>query len=455
MPGRSKKKRRRWVLLTAVLVVCALVAGAILFLRLSPIGRAASNVVQYRARVLYLRWFGDGAGEGGAGAIGGIVRDAEGTPLPGALILVSTARGMAYHTHSDERGTYQLDGVPPGRYVPVAGKWGYRDTPYQVGSQERTPVAVRPEALTPGIDFALADYPPWRPSLDVPAILGPPETGYALFPAEISAQRTQVTFVNDGLTITTTFVYEPLEPARPAAQDKGALRPAVMVSYPSDPLEWDRVSVALAHEGYVVLAHGPSPVRRQAVDIHGIARDFVQAIAYLRDGQLAERIDHERTAWLGGSFGSLVLYRTMWEEYAQEGQVDVDAMVWVGGISDAFLGVQSLYDVDLAIPARFQDAIASLGRPDRDPAFFLGFSPSYNADQMPPTLIAHTLGDEVIPYNQSVRFSEALDDAGIEHELYLYQDTTHYLDQVNITPETAELYRRLATFLDRHLRQGE
>jgi dipeptidyl aminopeptidase/acylaminoacyl peptidase len=134
---------------------------------------------------------------------------------------------------------------------------------------------------------------------------------------------------------------------------------------------------------------------------------------------------------------------------------EIDALIWVGSISDAFLMVQSLYDVDLAIPARYQDALAAMGRPDRDPAFFLGLSPAYQAQHMPPCLIAHTYADEVVPYSQSQRFAQALQDAGVEHELYLYQDTSHYLDQVDITPETAELYRRMAAFLARHLRDDD
>jgi acetyl esterase/lipase len=207
----------------------------------------------------------------------------------------------------------------------------------------------------------------------------------------------------------------------------------------------------------VVLAHGPSPLRMPTVDIYGMARDLLQAVAYLHDGQLADHLDLERTVWLGGSFSSLVLYRGLWDyrmgDYGTAAdQPDVDALIWVGSISDAFLMAQSLYDVDLAIPPRYQNALAAIGRPDRDPAFFLSLSPAFQASHLPPCLIAHTYADEVVPYAQSERFAQALQDAGVEHELYLYQDTSHYLDQVNITPETAELYRLLATFLDRHLR---
>jgi hypothetical protein len=449
MPGRSTTKRRRWALLAVLLSLCALVAAGVLLWLRTPTGRAAGNVIQYRARVLWLRWFGDST-LGGAGALSGVVRDETGQPLPDALVLVSTVQGTVYSTYSDELGAYRLEDVPPGRYVPVAGKWGYADAAYHKGSEERTTVAVRAQQLRSGIDFSLSAYQPWQPSLDEPAHLGPPETGYALFPAEISARRVPVTYLNEGRLITTTFVYEPLA-------DTPGKRPLIVAAYPSEPVEWDRVSVALAHEGYVVLAHGPSPLRMPTVDIYGMARDLVQAVAYLYDGQLAQNLDLDRAAWLGGSFSSLVLYRAMWEvhtpweESAWEVQPEIDALIWVGSISDAFLMAQSLYDVDLAIPQRYQNALAAMGRPDRDPAFFLGLSPAFQALHMPPSLVAHTFSDEVVPYPQSQRFAQALQDAGVEHELYLYQDTSHYLDQVNITPETAELYRRLAAFLAHHL----
>lgn len=447
MPGRSTNKRRRWALLAALLALCALAIGVSLWLR-TPVGRAAANVVEYRARVLWLRWFG-APSPGGAGGLSGVVRDAAGKPLPNALVLVSTVQGVVYATRSDELGAYRLQDVPPGQYVPVASKWGYESTPYQEGAEERTLVTVRDQLLRSGVGFGLSTYQPWRPSLEEPAQVGPPGTGYALFPAEISSRRTPITYRNEGLVITTTFVYEPLEEAQ-------APRPVVVAAYPSEPIEWDRVSVALAHEGYVVLAHGPSPPRMETVDVYGMARDLVKAVAYLRDGQLAQQVDLERAAWLGGSFSSLVLYRAIWDLYTTgETQPDMDALIWVGSVSDAFMMVQTLYDAAPAIPPRYQAAIAALGRPDRDPAYYLDFSPVFQARHMPPTLIAHTLADEIVPYQQSQRFAQALQDAGVEHELYLYQDTSHYLDQVNITPETAELYRRLAAFLARHLQMAD
>jgi dipeptidyl aminopeptidase/acylaminoacyl peptidase len=439
MPGNRKSKRRRWALVALALLLAGATLGVRLALR-TPAGRVAANVVEYRARVLWGQWFGNGDSRStGRGAISGVTRDSEGQPLADTLVLVSTVKGVVYQATSDEQGAYRIEGVPAGRYVPVASKWGYDDALYRRDTEERTAIAVRAGQVKVGVDLHLSERQPWRPTLDEPALLGAPETGYALFPAEVAAQRVPVTYTNEGLVITTTLVYEPLE------IEVGTSLPVVVASYPSEPLNWDRVSVALANEGYVVIASGPSPQR--GLDIYGMARDLVQAVAYLRDGQLSAYADPDRQGWLGGSFSSLILYRALWEE-----SEDVDALVWVGGICDGFLWVQALYDVGLEIPDLYANYVASLGRPDRTPEIYMGYSPAFHAVQMPPALVVHTTADEVVPYNQSVRFAEALDAANVPHELFLYEDTTHYLDQVNVTPETAELYSRLAAFLDRYVR---
>jgi hypothetical protein len=427
-----------------LLVILVLLIGGALGLRFAlrtPVGRAAYNVVEYRARVLWGDWFGaQETGEAAGGAIGGVVQDEAGDPLAEALILVSTVRGVVYHAYSDHLGAYRIEGVPPGRYVVAAGKWGYDDAVHGQGSDERTLVSVQPDQLTAGIDLTLDEHQVWQPVLVEPPIIGPPQTGYALFPAEVSASRTPITYTNEGLVITTTLLYEPIE----AEIDE--LLPVMIASYPSEPINWDRVSVALASEGYVVLATGPSPQR--GLDIPGMGRDLLVAVAYLRSGRLTDRADLEREGWLAGSFSSLILYQVLKEDPG-----GVDALVAVGSITDGFLGIQSLYDTELEIPAKYAAAVAALGRPDRVPEFYLGYSPAFHAVQLPPTLVVHTYADEVIPYNQSVRLAEALDTAEVTYELFLYEDTTHYLDQVNVTPDTAELYRRLIAFLDKYVRR--
>jgi dipeptidyl aminopeptidase/acylaminoacyl peptidase len=401
------------------------------------IGRAAWNIIAYRVRATWRDWFGDAGDARQRGAIAGAIYTPDLAPLEDATVLVSTVTGVVHQATSDRQGSYQIDNVPPGRYVVTAGKWGYQHDIYREGTDDRTPVVVRADRLTAGIDIELTERQPWQPVLDEPPILGPPQTAYALFPAEVSAYRTPITYTSEGMVITGTMLYQPMVITQPL--------PVFVAIYPAPPLNWDRASVAFASQGYVLLAVGPNT--RRGLDTEGMARDVLNVVAYLNSGAMTPHADLERQGWLAGSFGSLIFYQVL--RYEQPG---IDAVMLVGAISDAFLGVQALYETELYIPPEYRAAIASLDPPDRYPDFYLGHSLIFDAERLPPMMVIHTKGDEVIPYNQSVRLAEALEEAGVPHELYLYEDTTHYLDQVNITPDTAELYWRINAFLDRYVR---
>jgi acetyl esterase/lipase len=195
----------------------------------------------------------------------------------------------------------------------------------------------------------------------------------------------------------------------------------------------------------VLLAVGPNT--RRGLDTAGMARDVLTIVGHLDQGALTPHADMERQGWLAGSFGSLIFYQVLLYE-----QPGIDAVALVGAISDAFLGVQALYETELYIPIEYRAAIAALEPPHRHPDFYRSHSLIFDAGRLPPTIVIHTKGDEVIPYQQSLRLADALEEAGVAHELFLYEDTTHYLDQVNVTPDTAELYWRLNAFFDRHVR---
>jgi dipeptidyl aminopeptidase/acylaminoacyl peptidase len=203
------------------------------------------------------------------------------------------------------------------------------------------------------------------------------------------------------------------------------------------------VSVSLASEGFAVLATGPDP-DRDPLDIDGHARDFRAAIRLWRDGRL--EVDKGRWMLMGGSFGSLVMFRALRD------LPEVPAIVTLGGIGDAFLAVNSLYDEAIEVPPYYEKAVASLGRPDDDPALFFAHSPVFFADRLPPTLLVHTCADEVIPCNQAVAFDAALGDTGTPHELLLYEDTTHYLNVYEPTESTYETYERIVEFARQHTR---
>jgi dipeptidyl aminopeptidase/acylaminoacyl peptidase len=197
--------------------------------------------------------------------------------------------------------------------------------------------------------------------------------------------------------------------------------------------------VAFASQGFTVLS--VMPVAARKLDIQAHAQDLLQAVVLLSAGRLTPAADPQHLTALAGSFSTLFLYMALPD------MPEVRAIITVGGISDAFLGVQALYDETLEIPPPYDAAVAALGRPDRDPALFMQYSPAFFARHMPPTLVVHTPVDRVIPYNQSVRFAQALAEAGVPHELILYQDTTHYLNTVNPSEEAIAVFWRMIDFL--------
>jgi len=60
-----------------------------------------------------------------------------------------------------------------------------------------------------------------------------------------------------------------------------------------------------------------------------------------------------------------------------------------------------------------------------------------------PVLLAHGRHDGVVPYKQSVRMQDALEDAGKESEIVLYEDWHGFIHQ----PNRIDFYTRLRDFL--------
>lgn len=430
-----QRKRRLWLLLALVALLALGLTGAVLWR--TPQGQAFRNVAEYRLRA----WWWSRVGQptydpARTGGLSGLVQDTSGTPLAGAIVLVSTVRGEVYQARTDRRGRYRIDGVPPGRYVPLAAARGYEET-------TGPPVRVEAGRVHPDVRFNLRRY---RPPDVVPTNLrvGPPQEATSEFPTHLVATRVPFTFTLDGLTIDGGQLYLP--------QDARGSLPTLLIIYPSPALNWNATSVALAGEEFAVVAMGPDADR--GLDIEGHVRDFRAVFQLWQEGYLkppegmSASLDRNRWVLMSGSFGSLILFRALRD------LPPVPAIVSIGGISDAFLGVQALYSEELAIPPPYDTAIAAMGRPDRDPAFFFAYSPVFFAEHLPPTLIVHMYADEVIPYNQALALDAAMTAAGVPHDLLLYADTTHYLDPYNPTDATYMVYDRVVAFAKEHTRSG-
>lgn len=375
-------------------------------------------------------------------SLSGVVRDEAGQPIRNAVVLVSTVRGEEVHTRSDEAGRYRLDGITPGRVTPMAGAWGYE-------AVNGPAVRLSPGQFQDGMDFTLPARRP-QPVQPTDLAIGQGVEESSQFPEPMTATRIPFSFTVDGVRIDNGQIYLPAGQARSEIGNSAAPggtglsgedAPTLVIIYPSHPLNWNAASVALTRDGNPVLALGPHGSAGLDIDQH--ARNYRAALQLWQQGQLAPLGQPgDRWAAMSGSFSSLIMFKALQDLPAMP-----PAIVAVGGISDAFLGIQALYDADLAIPAPYDSAVAALGRPDRDPAFFYGFSPVFYADRLPPTLVIHTTNDEVIPANQAEALAAALAAADVPHDLLLYEDTTHYLDAYNPTPATHRVYERVLAYV--------
>ncbi len=428
------KIRKTFLFLLAILALTVLLAPA--WMPLHPSTRAAYNIAEYRAR----RWWWDQMGAPqavGEGSLSGWVEDTDGRPVPDALVLVSTATGDTFTGRADQDGWYAIANIPAGRYRPVSASWDY-DLPTHSQDANAGPqlsLGQDPQRFDPTLSPRTP--PPLSPQPET-LELGPPVPVTTNFPTEAIAIRHAITFTHESATIDGDLLYTPAGGDGPW--------PLLVMVYPSPAIRWEKATIQFAAAGYAVLAITPDEER--GLDLEAHARDLRIVIDYAQQGLLSPTIAGPDFVLLTGSFGSLFGYRALPDLQ------HLQAIVNIGGISDGFLGVQALYSESLAIPPPYDLAVASMGRPDRDPGFFLAYSPAFFAEHHPPTLLIHTYEDEIIPYNQSQRLADALSEAGIPNELHLYHAETHYLDPRTPSDEAYIVFELVFDFIRRWFPTG-
>jgi dipeptidyl aminopeptidase/acylaminoacyl peptidase len=396
--------------------------------------QALYNVAEYKVIAQWESWFGYREPDPSrAGSFEGTVRDAEGQPLPGATVLVSTRRGMTYATSTDAQGHYRIDKVPEGGYVPIAAKQGYK---------ERTSESVKIKSgqHRPGVDFAMPHTPPWTIATDDSLQIGEPEQAWTSFPESAYATRREFSFENDGYTITGCMVYEPVEKQGPF--------PTLVMLYPGPAINWEGASIPFVAQGYVVMAIGP--LEERGKDVEGHVRDALKAVAFLKEGRLSGQAEPTRMGVLGGSFSSLILFRVL------RHTDDFAAAVSVGGVSDVFLALYDTYYQEGYQPQPpFDRILMSLGRPNHHPENYLPNSAVFYTADLPPLCLIHGVQDTTVLADQSIRLADQMEALGKPCELYLYPGTAHYPGVEDPTPETADMFEKILGFFDRYLKAGD
>ena len=431
-PGRPPRKRLRWVLLS--LAGLLLVGSIWLGYSTDPKITGLRNIVQYRVvKVL-----------GGPqvhtaqppGAIAGTIRDAGHNPVAGALILVASPLGDTYTATSSADGSYQIAGVPPGRYVPVAGKRGYNDALPRTclnGLCRKHSVAARPEHETGKTDLTLtaAGQPPIL--VDDSLIVSSTVVVETAAPLPGKARRTHFSFERNRLRLNDCYLYEPAEGDGPF--------PTLLLVLPGPVLGWEIVPVPFAAKGYSVLAFYPL----RGTDIDGDAADLLTALEYLKQGRLPSHADPGQLGLIAASYTSLHAYRLL----GLTGQVDV-ALV-LGGMADGFA---FRYDVETGVAqARppFDQVLIALGFPNSSPELYFKYSVIFHPDGLPPLCLLHGKEDDLVPFNQSVMLDQELTRQGMPHEFYGYEGLMHYFSTSADSATTQQMFIDSLACLDRLL----
>jgi len=428
-------KRFRWALL---LLAGLLILGLLWFSHSAdPKITALRNVIYYKTATAVggprVR-----TGEP-AGTITGTVRDFGGEPLPGAVVLVASPLGHSYSADTGSGGQYRIDGVPPGRYVPVAGKRGYDDAFNQTclaGLCYKHGVTVQPGKAANGYDLDLAPAHPPEIRVDSSLVVSPTTTITVRAPIPSSALRTRFSFERAGLWVNDCYLYEPL--------GEGGTFPAMLLVLPGPVRSWEIIPVPFAAEGFSVLACYPL----RGIDLDEDAADLLTAVEYLRQGRLPSRADPERLALVAASFTSLHAYRLL-------GLTDeVDVALILGGMSDGFAFHHDLETGTAQTRPPFGQLHMALGLPDRSPEQYFKYSIAYHLENLPPACLLHGTDDELVPLSQSVQLAEELDHRGLPHEFHAYEGLSHYFVQVADDATTLQMFEDSVDCLRRWL-EGE
>jgi dipeptidyl aminopeptidase/acylaminoacyl peptidase len=262
------------------------------------------------------------------------------------------------------------------------------------------------------------------------------------YPWPVQGIRTRITVVRDGYPVE-CYLYEP-----PASVGQGRALPGLLAVYPGPPQNWEPASTAFMAQGYVVLAVSPTSTRD--LDAYADTEDLRVVMDLFTEGALSGRVDLGRVAALGGSFSSVALVRAL--RYGSS----IRAVVMLGGLSDPYLLRRDAYEGDYTgyeISKLMEFAMWSLGRPDRTPRMYIENAAALHVEGLPPLCLVHGTEDWVVPYNQSERFAAALERAGQDYELHIYE-TAHYPAIYEPDPATEAMYQQMVIFLARELSLG-
>jgi Carboxypeptidase regulatory-like domain len=350
-PARRAKKRIWWILL----VPAGLLLLGFIWFNYSADAKITGlrNIVYYRV----VKAMGGPHVRTGEppGTIAGTIQDTGGEPVASAVVLVASPLGEVYTATSGADGGYRIGDVPPGRYVPVAGKRGYDDALNQTctaGLCYKHIVTVRSDAEVKRVDLTLAPADSPQIVVDDSLVVSPTQEVEVTAPLPGRALRTHFSFERAGLRVNDCWLYEP-------AQGQG-LFPTLLLVLPGPVLGWEIIPVPFADEGFSVLACYPL----RGIDIDQDAADLLSALEYLREGRVPSHAAVDHLGLMAASYTSLHGYRLL-------GLTDqVDVALVLGGMADGFAFRHDVATGAAQARAPFDQVLIALGFPNTSPELY-------------------------------------------------------------------------------------
>jgi acetyl esterase/lipase len=261
---------------------------------------------------------------------------------------------------------------------------------------------------------------------------------------------------------------EKLDLYLPTNRPMGLRSPAVVIIHGGGWLAGDKaggrefnIGTTLAKAGYVCASVNYSlrADNRWPTDLY----DCKNAVRFLRVNSWRYHVDPEHIGVIGGSAGG---HLTLMVGYTSEAPA-LEPKAPYPGISDKVQAVVDLYGLADLFTRQKTDAQGNpTGRRITSSAFMKGTpkdnpegwklgSPVYHISKnSPPTLILHGTIDTTIDRDQSTELAKKLEQAGVEHQLFLLKDVGHTFDlqSWNHKPLPIDVKATVIGFFDKYLR---
>jgi acetyl esterase/lipase len=244
--------------------------------------------------------------------------------------------------------------------------------------------------------------------------------------------------------------------------DGKSLRPAVIVIHGGawrggDKKDMRILAEPLAQRGYVVAAinYRLAPKWSYPAQLD----DCQRAVRWLRKNAKEFRVDPKRFGAAGASAGGHLALLLGTREVRDDSDPDLKGISSKVQCVLSICGPTDLTDKRYAQAARDSDLgkilIEFIGKPyDEEPNLWKEASPIYHVSpDDAPTFIIHGDQDSIVPFEQSVRFAEALRKVGVEVQLVAIKGMDHGPTTPEQRDELMKAVGQALEFFDKHLKR--